>query len=120
MPWFVAADVCRMIEIANPTVACRALRGDEQAKFNLGSGRPAVIVSESGLYTLVLRSRKPSAQAFREWVTGTMLPQIRQTGGYIAGEEKLATGEMDDERQDAVSVWRVGLPEAVSVFRLLD
>lgn len=88
-PWFVAADVCKMIEITNPAVACRALKPSEQAKFNLGSGRPAIIVTESGLYTLVLRSRKPSAQAFRDWVTGTVLPAIRKDGLYVQGEEKL-------------------------------
>lgn len=83
-PWFIAADVCNILGHSNPTVAMNGLEDFEKAKLNLGlSGGDTNIISESGFYTLVLRSRKPIAKPFRLWVTREVLPQIRTTGGYI-------------------------------------
>lgn len=83
-PWFIAADVCEILEHSNPTVAMQSLEGFEKTKLNLGlRGGKTNIISESGFYTLVLRSRKPIAKPFRLWVTREVLPQIRKTGGYI-------------------------------------
>ena len=86
-PWFVAKDVCDALEISNPTIAVSRLDDDEVAKFNLGglSGESNV-VSESGLYSLVLGSRKPSAHEFKRWVTHDVIPTIRKTGGYVAND----------------------------------
>lgn len=64
-PWFVAADVCRALEIANPTDAIKRLDEDERARFNLGRQGETNIVNEPGLYTLVLGSHKPEAKAFK-------------------------------------------------------
>lgn len=87
-PWFVAKDVCNILGIANPTDALnKGLEDFERARFNLGRQGEANIVSESGFYTLVLRSRKPIAKPFRLWVTQEVLPQIRKTGGYIPIKE---------------------------------
>lgn len=84
-PWFVATDVCAALQHKNTTVAMRALDDDEQAKLNLGVvGGPVNVVSESGLYALTLRSRKPHTRAFRKWVTSEVLPAIRKNGGYMA------------------------------------
>lgn len=83
-PWFVASDVCKILGHSNPTVAMNNLEDCEKAKLNLGlQGGSLNIISESGFYTLVLRSRKPVAKPFRLWVTQEVLPQIRRTGGYI-------------------------------------
>lgn len=83
-PWFIAADVCKILEHSNPTVAMDGLEDFEKAKLNLGlPGGDTNIISESGFYTLVLRSRKAIAKPFRIWVTSVVLPQIRKTGGYI-------------------------------------
>lgn len=83
-PWFVAKDVCDILGIANPTDAVnKSLENFERARFNLGRQGEANIISESGFYSLVLRSRKPIAKPFRLWVTREVLPQIRMTGGYI-------------------------------------
>lgn len=88
-PWFVAKDVCDILGIANPTDALnKGLEDFERARFNLGRQGEANIISESGFYTLVLRSRKPIAKPFRLWVTQEVLPQIRQTGGYISIKEE--------------------------------
>ena len=60
-------------------------------------GTGVSLVSESGLYKLVLRSNKPEAKPFQDWVTKTVLPAIRKDGAYIMGEEKVATGEMSED-----------------------
>lgn len=86
-PWFVAKDVCDILGISNPTMAIEGLENFERAKFNLGRQGEANIISESGFYTLVLRSRKPVAKPFRIWVTNKILPTIRKTGGYVNTDE---------------------------------
>lgn len=82
-PWFVAKDVCDILEISNVTMALQKLDDDERSKFNLGRQGETNIVNEAGLYVLVLGSRKPEAHEFKRWVTHEVLPQIRRTGGYI-------------------------------------
>ena len=88
-PWFIAADVCKILEIKNPTDAIKkGLEDFEKTRLNLGlSGGDTNVISESGFYTLVLRSRKPVAKPFRLWVTKEVLPQIRKIGGYIPIKE---------------------------------
>lgn len=87
-PWLVAADVCSILGHSNPTVAMNSLEDFEKSKLNLGlSGGDTNVISESGFYSLVLRSRKPIAKPFRLWVTREVLPQIRMTGGYIPVQE---------------------------------
>ena len=85
-PWFVAKDVCDVLEIGNPTMAVSRLDDDEKALIsiegtNLGNV-PLNCVSESGLYSLVIGSRKPEAKAFKRWITHDVIPQIRKTGSY--------------------------------------
>ena len=82
-PWFVAKDVCDILEISNPSDALKRLDDDERSRFNLGRQGETNIVNEAGLYVLVLGSRKPEAHEFQRWVTHEVLPQIRRTGGYI-------------------------------------
>ena len=83
-PWFVAKDVCDILGVTNPTMSLKNLESDEVTKLNLGGLEGETnFVSESGFYTLVLRSRKDIAKPFRLWVTREVLPQIRKTGGYI-------------------------------------
>lgn len=86
-PWFVAADVCRALEVSNPTVATSRLDEDEKAKLNLGlQGSDATIINEPGLYTLVLGSRKPEARQFKRWITHDVIPNIRKHGAYMTNE----------------------------------
>lgn len=85
-PWFVAVDVCRALELSNPTVSVGRLDDDERAKLNLGRQGEGTIVSEPGLYTLVLGSRKPEAKAFKRWITHEVIPAIRKHGGYLTPE----------------------------------
>jgi|GEM_PF-430552 len=86
-PWFVAADVCAALRLSNPTMSLKALDDDERAKLNLGRQGEASIISESGLYTLILRCRDAVTPGtipyrFRKWVTAEVLPAIRKTGQY--------------------------------------
>lgn len=90
-PWFVAKDVCDILGMSNPSMAVTALDKDEVAQIDpkdyLGSenrsNQAVNIVSEPGLYKLIMRSRKPEAKEFQRWVTHEVLPSIRKTGGYI-------------------------------------
>lgn len=91
-PWFVAKDVCDILGVQNVTQATQQLENFERSMFNIGRQGEANIISESGFYTLVLRSRKPIAKPFRIWVTSEVLPSIRKTGQYIAtADNKIET-----------------------------
>lgn len=95
-PWFVAKDVCDILGTTNPTMAMDGLENFERAKFNLGRQGEANIISESGFYTLVLRSRKPIAKPFRIWVTSEVLPAIRKTGKYVTSYENKVESMLED------------------------
>lgn len=86
-PWFVAADVCAVLELPNTTRALARLDPDEQALISIqgiSRGNDQVnVVNEPGLYSLVLGSRKPEAKRFKRWVTHEVLPAIRKTGRYV-------------------------------------
>ena len=80
--WFVAKDVCEILEIQNTTQAIQKLDNDERSMFNIGRQGESNIVSEYGLYNLILTSRKSEAKQFKRWVTHEVLPEIRNTGQY--------------------------------------
>lgn len=84
-PWFVAKDVCDTLFIKNNRDAISRLDGDEKATSVLPTqfgDKEMWLVNESGLYALILQSRKPEAKAFRKWVTSEVLPSIRKKGYY--------------------------------------
>ncbi len=89
-PWFLASDVCAVLGISNHRDAVAPLDDDEKGVAStdtLGGKQQTLIISEGGLYTLILRSRQATtpgsmAHRFRKWVTGELLPQIRRTGRY--------------------------------------
>ncbi|QEW27835.1 BRO-N domain-containing protein [Roseovarius indicus] len=82
-PWFVAADVCRVLEIQNATDVVKRLDEDEVTLDTIeGNHRPTNLINESGLYALVLTSRKEQAKRFRKWITAEVLPAIRRHGRY--------------------------------------
>jgi prophage antirepressor-like protein len=86
-PWFVAADVCAVLDLGNPSQVLARLDDDEKTLISnecQGQGQAATLntVNEPGLYSLILGSRKPEARAFKRWVTHEVLPAIRSTGSY--------------------------------------
>jgi anti-repressor protein len=88
-PWFVAADVCAVLDIKDVRQAVERVDEDDRCQIPVvdGAGRmnPRTwIVSESGLYDLIIRSDKPEARPFRRWITSEVLPAIRKTGRYGA------------------------------------
>lgn len=87
----------KLLEHSNPTIAMNGLEDFEKTKLNLGlQGGNTNIISESGFYTLVLRSRKSIAKPFRIWVTSEVLPSIRKTGRYIAPSENKMEAILSD------------------------
>lgn len=86
-PWFVAKDICNSLGVDTRNLR-RDLDEEEIQTLNLrGSGRDSLIINESGLYSLILRSRKPEAKRFKKWVTSEVLPSIRKHGGYMTPEK---------------------------------
>ncbi|OOK79675.1 BRO-like protein [Pedobacter himalayensis] len=121
-PWFVAQDVCTALRIQNVTQALDKLDADERSMLNIGHEHRSIfdkrvkeinIVSESGLYTLILRCRDAVTPGtipyrFRKWVTGEVLPQIRQTGRYVREELSPA-----DKAQKVVASFMPAILEAM-------
>lgn len=87
-PWFVAADVAAVLGYSETHSMVRSLDDDEKGAAKLaapfGGEQTHIIISESGLYSAVLRSKRPEAVPFRKWVTGEVLPSIRKTGAYVS------------------------------------
>src|SRR5208283_3240477 len=110
--WFVAADVCTVLEHTQPSKAVLRLDDDEKGVTTvptLGGSQEMLVVSESGLYALIFSSRKPEARAFRRWVTGEVLPAIRKTDRYEMGQLPPCPGM-------AVTSWRrvrIGRPTSI-------
>lgn len=115
-PWFVAADVCSAVGIKHSASAMRALDNDEKGVHSMhtpGGQQDFTIINESGLYTLILRCRDAVTPGtipyrFRKWVTGEVLPQIRQTGRYIREELSPA-----DKAQKVVASFMPAILEAM-------
>lgn len=93
-PWFNARDICSALGYSNTSKAIADhLDDDERYNESLDRGGSQLLINESGLYALVLRSRKPAARQFAKWVTGEVLPSIRQTGSYGATAQPLPVGD---------------------------
>lgn len=112
-PWFVAADVCKALDLNNNRMAIERLDVDEKGVSSIdtpGGKQELTIINEPGLYALVLGSRKPEAKAFKRWITHEVIPTIRKHGAYMTPETiekvlsdpdtiiKLAT-ELKEERE---------------------
>ena len=94
-PWFVAADICRALDIGNPSQAILRLDDDEKVTLTTNEGHSGRsggaqmlnIVSEAGLYSLILKSRKPEAKIFKRWITHEVIPSVRKHGAYITPDK---------------------------------
>lgn len=84
-PLWVAKDVCDVLGLSDTNMALKSLENDEkltQALLGSGQSRKMWLITEPGLYSLILRSKKPEAKAFKRWITHEVLPTLRKTGGY--------------------------------------
>lgn len=97
-PWFVGKDVAGVLGYSNPNDALKKrVDADDRgvAKCDtLGGAQELTIINESGLYSLVLSSKLPTAKAFKRWITHDVIPSIRKNGGYIAGQEAMTAEEL--------------------------
>ena len=100
-PWFVARDVCEVLGLDNHRSSLALLDDDEKGVHTvdtLGGTQHMTVISEPGLYSLILRSRKPEAKIFKRWITHEVIPVIRKTGGvYMSirkAEELLADPDL--------------------------
>lgn len=93
-PMFCLTDICKALEMSNPTMVAQRLDDDERTKLDLGRQGETNFITESGLYAVILRSDKPNAKKFRKWVTSEVLPSIRKNGGYIVGQENMTDDEL--------------------------
>jgi len=89
-PWFVLSDVCKILELSNPSKVAKLVDEDDlttiQVIDNLGRKQKVNAVNESGLYQVIFQSRKPQAKKFKRWVTNEVLPAIRKHGLYATDE----------------------------------
>jgi prophage antirepressor-like protein len=92
-PWFFAVDVCAALTLSDTNKALIGLDEDEKREHEQysGSGRKPTLINESGLYSLILRSRKPEAKRFKKWVTAEVLPAIRKHGRYEDSDSRMET-----------------------------
>ena len=85
-PWFILLDICKALEITNTSTVAERLDDDEKNDLVTndvsGKSNRVLIINESGLYSLILTSRKPEAKVFKKWITSEVLPSIRKTGSY--------------------------------------
>ena len=92
-PWFVVADIAKVLGASNSRSLAQMVDEEDKGKQSLRSGSDATIVNESGLYTILLRSNNPQAKPLRRWVTSEVLPTIRKHGAYMT----------DKKAQDVIS-----------------
>lgn len=97
-PWFVLKDCMSILDLGNPTETVKMFDKDEfsttEVIDSIGCRQQTYIISEPGLYRLVMKSRKPEAKEFQRWVTHEVLPSIRKHGGYMAGQERMTPEQM--------------------------
>lgn len=100
-PWFVAVDVCKALGIKNSRSALIKVDSTDKntAKVTEGRGRPVAVINESGLYALVLQSRKPTAKAFRRLITTEVIPSLVRHGVYVAGQGAMTDCELQSALQ---------------------
>lgn len=111
-PWFMVADVCKALEIGNPTDVMRRLDADERTLVSIegaSNGLPVNAMNEPGLYTLVLSSRKPEAKAFQRWITHEVIPSIRKHGLYAADEPDLFIKVLQDLKEERARIAQLSL-----------
>lgn len=119
-PWFVLADICRVLEVGNPSQASSRLDDDEKGIISNDTPygeQQMLVVNESGLYSLILTSRKEAAKRFRRWVTGEVLPSIRRSGAYLV--DTPARGDPEDAvvlRALAILQRRIAQQDSVLAF----
>ncbi len=124
--WFIAKDIAEILELGNLSQALLRLDDDEKNTIilNEGIGNPnKIIINESGLYNLVLSSRKPEAKQFKKWITAEVLPAIRKTGGYISNTDLLVNtyfGSLEESEKAIIKGLIVNIEQQQRQLQLKD
>lgn len=121
--WFIADDIVKALGYKNTaqTVADHVHPDDSYIETIQVNGRSPRLVNESGMYSLVLRSRKPEAQAFARWVTSEVLPSLRRHGVYMVGQEQeLPEGLTAEELATVIERRRAALDAAVARLQAIE
>ena len=127
-PWFVLSDVCKVLELSTPTRVAERLDEDEVSQTHtidkMGRTQKSIIINESGLYNVILRSDKPQAKPFRKWVTSEVLPAIRKTGKYeidsnmcYAPTRPLTTDDYMNAAKTIAKCHNSRLPMVIDLYR---
>jgi prophage antirepressor-like protein len=136
-PWFVARDVCEVLDHSDTSTAIRRLDDDEkltQTMFVSGQNREVWLVNEPGLYSLILTSRKPEAKAFKRWITHEVIPAIRKTGAYAVDQNKVVplserqaliqslklTAELAEEMEEVKSITQTHSQKLMELEQKVD
>jgi prophage antirepressor-like protein len=136
-PWFVARDVCEVLDHSDTSTAIRRLDDDEkltQTMFVSGQNREVWLVNEPGLYSLILTSRKPEAKAFKRWITHEVIPAIRKTGAYAIDQNKVVplserqaliqslklTAELAEEMEEVKSITQTHSQKLMELEQKVD
>jgi prophage antirepressor-like protein len=109
-PWFVTTDVARALGRGSAVAITRGLPDDEKGQTIIltpGGPQTVGIVSESGLYRILMRSHSPNARPVQDWLAREVLPAIRKDGMYVMGEEKVRTGEMSEDEMTLLVLRRL-------------
>ena len=131
-PWFVATDICKVLEIKNPRDAVSSLDDDEIMTVGLNDGHSRQrggaqffnVVNEPGLYRLIFKSRKPEANQFKRWVCHEVLPSIRKNGYYVSPKQEVIRIEAGPKfkefvaqyPEDAVKIIKIVFDEEEDIF----
>ena len=119
-PWFVAADVCKVLDIQNSRdVVAKQLDDDEKGVatiYTLGGAQKMNVVSEPGLYRLIFMSRKPEAKKFKRWVFHEVLPSIRKYGYYLAPYQKIIEIKGAENLEKFKAKYPAGAVEVKDIF----
>mgnify|MGYP005903351889 FL=1 len=129
-PWFVAKDVCECLELTDVSKTISLLDDDEKGTNSIrtpGGEQQMLVISEPGLYSLILRSRKPEAKAFSKWVRSEVLPNLRKTGGYGVPEKttpRISPAELEkliaDKVMDTVFRYRDLIADTAQGVKALE
>jgi anti-repressor protein len=128
-PWWVLRDVCDVLGIKDPSMVAMRLDADERGTSRIGTPggmQNLTIINESGLYSVILRSDKLEARAFRKWITSEVLPSIRRTGSYSKeqpkGKELLALAILEAQRMIEAKDQEIAIlaPKAAAADRITN
>ena len=120
-PWWVAKDICDALGLGNVSMSTDRLKPNEKLISKVlisGQNRDVTLINESGLYKIIIRSNKPEAEQFTDWITSEVLPSIRKTGSYTTNASPLTDWQKEVEVLDSYDrLFRINETSKLGMFR---